>query len=286
MKLIRRLLNKYVYQIWYIAIADIGNDLEPKNIKWMKHDYKDRWFADPFIIDETEHHYIVLAEEFIYATRLGRLARLTIDKDTCRLVKNETILDLSTHLSFPNPIIVDGQKYVYPENAKSGNTKVYKYGQDLKQCGILSDFPLADATITEIDGAHFLFATVGKDCNGNVLNVYRSKTPLSGYTLTQSIEFDDNIARRAGNVFNWKGKMISPAQVCNKDYGEGVSFQELTAINGRVTLKEIKRLPPPTKLYPEGFHTYNVFKDKVIIDGYKFGSKFLHDLYFKIRTRK
>lgn len=40
---------------------------------------------------------------------------------------------------------------------------------------------------------------------------------------------------------------------------------------------------PPTKMYSEGFHTFNVFGDKVVIDGYRYGSKFLHDLYFKIR---
>lgn len=77
--------------------------------------------------------------------------------------------------------------------------------------------------------------------------------------------------------------MISPAQVCSHNYGEGVSFQEISFTGDKIQLNEIKRLYPPTKMYSEGFHTFNVFGDKVVIDGYRYGSKFLHDLYFKIR---
>jgi hypothetical protein len=61
-------------------------------------------------------------------------------------------------------------------------------------------------------------------------------------------------------------------------------LQVLEENDGQISLKEIKRMMPPTKDYPEGFHTYNVYKDNVVvIDGYRYGSKFLHNLYFKIR---
>ena len=52
MSIIKRILQKYVYQDWNIAIAERNDDLSLKNIRWMKHNYKDRWFADPFIIDD------------------------------------------------------------------------------------------------------------------------------------------------------------------------------------------------------------------------------------------
>lgn len=284
MSTIRKILQRYVLQDWNIAIAERNDDLSLKNIRWMKHNYNDRWFADPFIIDDTEDAYIVLVEEYMHATRLGRLARLTVSKKDCCLLKNETILDIETHLSFPNPIIVDGKVYIYPENGAAGNTKYYAYGKELKQEGVLSELPLADATITEIKGQYYILATLGEECNGNNLRVYKSNAPLSGYMECQQIRFQDNTARRAGNVFEWNGQLISPAQVCNNDYGEGVSLQVLEENDGQISLKEIKRMMPPTKDYPEGFHTYNVYKDNVVvIDGYRYGSKFLHNLYFKIR---
>ncbi len=36
---------------------------EPIKVNWMKHSYKDRWFADPFILDVTDNEIIVLVEE-------------------------------------------------------------------------------------------------------------------------------------------------------------------------------------------------------------------------------
>ena len=52
MSVIKEILQKYVYQDWNIAIAERNDDLSLKNIRWMKHKYNDRWFADPFIIDD------------------------------------------------------------------------------------------------------------------------------------------------------------------------------------------------------------------------------------------
>lgn len=284
MSIIKKILHKYVYQDWNIAIAERNDDLSLINVRWMKHAYNDRWFADPFIIADTEDTFIVLVEEYMRATKLGRLARLTISKLDCTLLKNETILELNTHLSFPNLIKVDGTVYIYPENGAAGNTKYYAYGKELIQEGVLSELPLADATITEIKGQYYIFATLGEECNGNNLRVYKSNTPLCGYEEFQQIRFHDNTARRAGNVFEWENQLISPAQVCNNEYGEGVSLQVLEEKDGQITLKEIKRMMPPTKDYPEGFHTYNVYKDNVVvIDGYRYGSKFLHKLYFGIR---
>ena len=287
MNVIKRLLQKYVYQDWNIAIAEMNDDFSLSNIKWMKHSYKDRWFADPFIIADTEDSYTILVEEYLHSTRRGRLARLTVSKTDCTLLSNETMLDLPTHLSFPNPITVDGEMYIYPENGAAGITKYYTYGKYFDEAGELSALPLADATIVKITDTYYLLATLGKECNGNTLRVYKSVSPLGGFRECQQIQFPDNSARRAGNVFAWNGQLISPAQVCNNDYGEGVSLQLLEEKNGHITLKEIKRMMPPTKNYSEGFHTYNVYSENVVvIDGYRYGSKFFHKLYFNIRNKK
>lgn len=279
-RFLRRLYNRYVLEDWKIAIADYDSKLNVDNIKWLKHNYKDRWFADPFIVDETDTEYIILVEECMYENLKGRIARLTVTKDDCTLVRNETILDLQTHLSFPNTITLGGGVFLYPENGKAGNTKYYEYGKTLKECGILSDLPFADAVIVKHDAYYYCLFTIGGCSSGNLLHVYRSQSPLEGYSPYQEIAFEDNIARRAGNVFWLDGRLISPAQVCNNRYGEGISFQELTFHDGKMTLKEIKRSFPPTKKYPYGFHTFNVFNNKVAIDGYRY-NKLLRNLYFK-----
>lgn len=283
MNIIKKFLNRYVYQDWNIAIADISEDLTPINIKWLKHDYHDRWFADPFIINETEDTYILLVEECLHSTMRGRIARLIVTKEDFRLLKNETILDLSTHLSFPNPIKINNVTYIYPENAMSGSTKYYRYDSILTDGSELSRLPLADPVIFNMGEHYYLLATMGDSCNGNVLQIYKSDSPFGGFEEVQDFVFADNIARRGGNVFRWHNRIISPAQICNNNYGEGLSLQEITSDNGQLTFSEIKRLKPLSKAYPEGFHTYKVYGDKVIIDGYRYGSPFLHKLYFTLR---
>lgn len=283
MGLIRKFLFKYIHDNWNIAIADIGDDLTPLNIKWMKHDYKDRWFGDPFFVGKTKDDYIILVEEFIRDVRKGRLARLTVDIEDFRLLKNETILDLPTHLSFPNPIVVNEKTYIYPENGASGHTTYYEYDTILRSPRLLSNLPLADAVIYRHEDKFYLLYTLGKECNGNVLHVAVADSAFGEYKPIQEITFADSVARRAGNVFQWEGRSISPAQVNNNRYGEGISFQEITIENGLVSLREIKRIFPSWNEYDKAFHTYNVMGNKVVIDGARIGWPKISSIYRKLR---
>lgn len=281
--LINRLLFKYIHQQWNIAIADIGNDLSPSNVHWIRHNYSDRWFADPFIIDEDETCFIVLVEEYMQTVKRGRVARLTISKGDFSITNNETILDLPTHLSFPNTIKVNEKIYLYPENGASGHTLFYNYGDKLEVAGKLSELPLSDAVIHKFGDSYYLFFTIGDQCNGKVLTIYRSSEPFGNYQSFQEFTFSENIARRAGKIFIWGEKLISPAQVCNNQYGEGVSLQEVSLEDDKFKFVEIKRIYPFSDEYNQGLHTYNTFGSHVIIDGYKFRCLELRKLYFKTR---
>ena len=73
----------------------------PISIKVVKHNYKDGWFADPFILDVDENYICLLVEELYYPTGKGRISKLTIQRKNNRLLKVEPILQLSSHLSFP-----------------------------------------------------------------------------------------------------------------------------------------------------------------------------------------
>ena len=99
---------------------------EPLKIRWLNHKCKDRWFADPFILDVTEDKIYVLVEEYYYPHKRGRLAMLTIDRASNTLLKADTILELDSHLSFPAIIRRDGKILVYPENFKGGGQKLYE----------------------------------------------------------------------------------------------------------------------------------------------------------------
>ncbi len=281
--IIYRFLFNYIHRHWNIAIASVSDDLIPSNVKWMKHNYHDRWFADPFIIEENDETLVILVEEFMRNQKKARLARLKVDKFDCVLLENETILELSTHLSFPIFITIDDRTYLYPENGRAGKTDYYEYGRVLRLEGELSQKPLADAVIKRFGEKYFLFYTVGKECNGNRLIINSSVNPWGPYEPLQEIVFSENIARRAGNMFVWNKRIISPAQICNNAYGEGVSLQEVKFVNGRFEIEEVKRIYPSSQQYPNGLHTFNVFGSKVVLDGYKYKFPFLSRIYFKVR---
>ena len=219
----------------------------------------------------------------------GRIVRLTVRKSDMFLTDCEVLLDIETHLSFPNFLKVGPDVFIYPENGASGTLSCYKYGNTLEKCGVVLNQPVYDSTICLADGVYYLLCTEKTNPNGNILSVYGSSNPFSGYEKIQEIVFSDSIARRAGNVFHWNGNLISPAQICNKYYGEGLSFQQIAVKGGKLAFREIKRMYPKGGMLSPGLHTWNflpVSKNMIVIDGYKFGSKLFHDFYFKIRGFK
>ena len=283
-KFVRNFVFNNIHRHWNIAIATLGEDLLPYDIKWLQHHYEDRWFADPFIIEETDDTFVILVEEYMRDDKKARLAQLTASKCDCQLLDNQTILSLDSHLSFPNFLDVDGKTYIYPENGRAGNTKYYERNKPLKLIGEFSHLPLADAVIQKINRKYYLFYTLGIECNGNRLFVESSDSPFGPYEAHQEILFSDNVARRAGRMFKCGDKLISPAQICNNRYGEGVCIQEVVLNDdSQLTFNELKRLYPTSKEYPSGFHTFNVFGNHVVIDGYRFKYPFLSKTYFSLR---
>lgn len=286
--LLKRFWNKIIQATWNIAIAEIGEDLTPVNIIWMKHNYLDRWFADPFFLEETIDRYIILAEEYMLNNNKGRICKLTVDKKECKLVCNETLLDRETHLSFPNICYNEkSEVFMYPENNASGHLTIYRLTEQGPVQRMIIPIPMIDPVFIKKDDGLILLGTLPEDANNNVLHIYKSSHLMDSFEEIQRITFSDNIARRAGNVFVWNGKLIAPGQVCNKHYGEGISLQEIRfADNGSLSMKEIKRLDAKQVTKMTGFHTYNVRGNLIVMDGYHYGNEFIHDIYFKLRGLK
>ena len=239
---------------------------------------KDRWFADPFILDVTDTVIIVLVEEFSYRINRGRLAKLIIDKETFQLKSMKIVLDLNTHLSFP-AILRDGTDiYIYPENSASGSSMLYKYNSEDDSVSVikqLSNQPLTDAIITKIDDSSYIFTTEIPTQNGNKLSIYTALDDMGSYKLIQNITLFDNTARSAGDIFVDNGKIVRPAQNCNGGYGVGLVFQEIIKDSkGDFVLKELFRRKP-IKNYI-GMHTYNQYKGCYVVDLHARRYPYLH----------
>ena len=61
-----RLKDKFLIQTYNVGILKkavdvvLAEGIKEKDIVWLKHPYKDRFFADPFVIDEDESNLYIL----------------------------------------------------------------------------------------------------------------------------------------------------------------------------------------------------------------------------------
>lgn len=262
------------YNIGFIE-GDLKSVMEGDGIKvnWMRHSYKDRWFADPFIMDVTDSEIIVLVEEWYDPIQRGRISKLTVDKETFVLKHLDVILQTDTHLSFPMIVRKADGIYVYPENSATGKWTEYKYdptNEKLTEQRTLAVERLTDSVFCDFFGEPLMFSTCLPDANGKELGIYAWDDVRGEYTLKETYHFDENLARMAGDFFRYDGKTYRPAQVCIKSYGDAVSIQEVTRENGKWIFSEIKRIYSPHPDFDLGFHTFNIYKDVIVVDALGF----------------
>lgn len=267
------------HNLWNLGFIEEGLketiiNKKPK-IHWVKKRIKDRWFADPFILDVTETEIIILAEEYCYEVSRGRIARVIIDRRTYEEKGFEIILDLPTHLSFPFIIRKNGKVYLMPENSASGCSTVYEY-DDTKRKIIplhhLAEEPFADATIFEMDTKSFLCTTMLPDTNSTSVKIYSfDKDKLKATGRIATVEFPIKCGRNAGEVFSVEGQMYRPAQDCTLRYGHGVILQKMSIENGKWNFENVNSFYPNTFKYNQGVHTFNNYKGLIVIDarGYR-----------------
>lgn len=250
-------------------------------VKWMKHNYKDRWFADPFFLDVTDDYYIVLVEEWYDPIKRGRISKLTIDKHSYILTNIKTILELDSHLSFPFIQRENGCIYIIPENSATGRLPRYKYDPSTDEVyfdSIICDDKLTDSVLFEYNNQQILFSTKLPDANGKDLGIYH-KGKDGTYIQYDSYHFDNNLSRMAGDIFTCNGRRYRPAQVCIKSYGDAVSLQEIIYNDGKFGFKEIRRIYSPSKKYDLGFHTFNVYNGHIVVDGLGYRRPFISHFF-------
>lgn len=235
--------------------------------QYLKNKPKDRCYADSFLLDVTDDEIHLLVEEIRNKYPIGRIAKLVIDKKTFAIKNEIVLLDLETHLSFPAIFRKENEIYVYPENAASGELNMYRYvsaEERFEKVYQLCNLPLSDAVIYEGFGKPCILCTRKPKSNGNETEFYEADKPEGPYSYVTSVQFGDNVGRGAGDVFEFDGKIIRPAQVNNRDYGEGLCFQELKKTETGYSLTEISRINTPRGI--TGLHTFNSYKGLNVVD--------------------
>lgn len=268
-------IKDYKYNIGFVE-NDLQSiiDGDPIKVNWLKHPYKNRWFADPFILDVNEDEIIVLVEEWYDPIKRGRISKLAIDRHSYELKDLKVMIDEGFHMSFPAITRKKDGIYIQPESSVERNLVEYRYNietDNFEKLSVISDLPLTDSVRTVLFGDDLLFSTKLPDANGKELGIYSWNEASQQYQIKDYYHFEENLSRMAGNFFKFKDKVYRPAQVCIKLYGDAVSLQEASYENGKWIFKEIRRIYSPHPDYDLGFHTFNVYKGQIVVDavGYR-----------------
>lgn len=272
---IRKRLFEEKYAIGFITKDQVSNINFFNNISWVElGDYKEGWFADPFILSVSDKYIEVLTEEYLYKTQLGRISLLTVDRWNYKLISVDVLLELPTHLSFPNYFIENDILYVYPENYQSGGVIIYEFVPEKKRLvngKKIIDCPLVDTQIVKVNNAYYAFGVENntgtlEDCR--VLKIFKSDSLCGSYQLYGKIK--DNLCneRGAGMIFKDGPNLIRPAQCCDGDYGKYVIFYKMMLKEDMFDEQNVFELKPIRNMYMgRGLHTFNQMNNLIVIDG-------------------
>ncbi len=266
--------SKLLYnQLWNIGFCyqshtDLIKNQSLRQIKWLKHPYKDRWFADPFIYKVTDDEIIVFVEECQIEHSKGIISELVIDKQSMRLKERHVLLERDSHLSYPAIIEEDGNTYVYPENGQSGELNIYEYDRGKHKLNnpvcILKE-AVADATIIKQDNFYYMVATKYPDTQEKVY-LYRSKGLREPFVQCGEVPFayGKDCSRPAGNWLPMGNQLYRPAQDCVVRYGNALSLMKVTIEGGTIKENMEFSIQPVCWRYNLGIHTLN-FKDGICV---------------------
>lgn len=276
-----RLINELSKQLWNIGFCECNPDSFIKNkglprIKWMRHHYRDRWFADPFLYTVTDKKIVVFVEEFSFSLRKGVLCELEIERTTMRLLQRWELLSLDTHLSYPIWMRIDGKTYVYPENGMSGHLCVYEYNE--KEHKLYNPTPIlmdavADSSIIRIGETFYLVATKYPNTQKD-LYLYSSSSFWGPYSLTsiRPVQTDKAMSRPGGNWFIVNNQIYRPGQNCKMGYGKSLAILRTFIDDSSYNEAYCFKVEPGSFRYNLGLHTINFLDGLCVIDshGYKF----------------
>lgn len=267
----KSLFRRLTRTSWHLGFVDDGlqgvfSD-SPLSVSWVNCPYKDRWFADPFILDVSDEKILVLAEEVQYNHPKGRIVKLTINRGSFALENRETLLETETHLSFPNIFRHDGKIYITPENAQEGKQHAYEYDPEsgtLHFVQTICEDCVWDATITDSFGSRLLMFASHKDDYS--LDIYVWDNEVKRFVPMQSILSKEKNSRMGGSVFSFEGQFYAPFQNCSRTYGGNLDIKAIKYESDVFSFVPVRQLFSPHPKYKEGLHTLNEYKGVVVID--------------------
>ncbi len=234
----------------------------------------DRFWADPFPVEHGGKRYIFI-EEYLNATGLGRISVFEIGDDGTAHGP-EPVLERPYHLSYPFVFERDGMHYMIPETRGSGQIELFRAtdfprGWTFDRV-LIPNVSAVDATLAEINGRWWMFASVAPDPQLPVeeLAIFHSDSPFGPWRehCRNPVNSDVRNSRPAGRIFEVDGRYYRPAQDCSRRYGHSIVINEITQLDpDNFREVPVSRIEPRWTDRLLATHTINADGSLTVIDG-------------------
>ena len=228
-----------------------------------------RFFADPFFIQKDNKIYLFL-EEYKYIQKKGIISYFSFDSD----LKNEKYgnidIDYQKHFSFPFIFEKENETYCIFETYKNKSIDFYKSTNfpnkwEFQRTILQGEY--LDTIVYKEDDVYFLFTSSiinGTDCE---LHLFYSLDMINWIKHVKSpVRSGFFGSRMAGNLFIDKNKIIRPAQISEKCYGDGICFYNIIILTKDDYQEELISMIMARDIGLDGIHSFNILDDLIVID--------------------
>tara|TARA_Y100001954_G_scaffold214635_1_gene244295 strand:+ start:757 stop:2418 length:1662 start_codon:yes stop_codon:yes gene_type:complete len=239
-----KIFNKFYFNQWILLYKISEKDGLSKSFFRFKRitPAKDRFWADPFILEQNDIYYIFF-EELIFNENRGKISLIKMDKKG-NYSKPLTVLEEKFHLSYPFVFKEKDSFYMIPETKEKNSINIYEcvqfpYKWKHKKI-LIPNISAVDSTLLKHGDRFWIFCNVVNNnnySNNDELYIYFSESLLdSSWTPhpMNPVVSDVRSARPAGKIFKYKNKIYRPSQDCSKRYGHSVKFNQIVKINENV----------------------------------------------------
>ena len=296
--IVMSLLDKAYYHTWNIGFIEsdvkdiVASEKSQVEVHWVRHHYKDRFFADPFILSVDDKEIRVLVEDFPYYDKRGMISLLTIDRKSYALKDKKVILKQPFHMSYPFIMRKeDDSIWVAPEASQSGNLYYYTMNPAsmmLENQKVLVGEPLLDSTIVEHQGQWWLFCTKRGESSNRDLYIYYADAPEGPWQphAQNPVVSNSAMARPAGYLVKVGAELYRVIQKCDQHYGEAVNVTRVNKLTDTEFSETfVKELRAQKDEYSYGFHTLNGFGGITVVDGIRKQFAPLRRVVYEIRNK-
>lgn len=232
-----------------------------------------RFYADPFL-HRTDGRTFLFVEEYPYADRKGVISVAEV-VDGRLAATPAAVLERPYHLSYPFVFEHQGEFWMIPETGENRSIELYR-ATDFPWKWTLSKILMegavfSDATVLLHGGLWWLFVTADRfgGSTQDELSIFYSEALQGEWKPHRAnpVKSDSRFSRPAGRIVRQGGRLFRPAQDCDRTYGAGIVWFEITELTATgFSERQIAHWDGRLELSMDGCHSFDQLDELQVID--------------------